>query len=64
MRSKFLWLKMWNEFIVPQEAQNFPKFRFSNSEFDKWLHKATVATLTLGLQLSEVQGPMRPRECV
>jgi hypothetical protein len=32
---------MWNEYVVLREAKKFPKPRFFNSQFDKWLHKAT-----------------------
>jgi hypothetical protein len=33
---------MWIEFVGLREVKNFPKLRFSNSQFDKWLHKATL----------------------
>jgi hypothetical protein len=39
--QKLLWFKMWNEFVVLQEAKNFPKPGFFYFQFDKWLHKAT-----------------------
>jgi hypothetical protein len=32
---------MWNESIILREAKKFPKLDFSNSQFDKWLHKVT-----------------------
>jgi len=41
VEQKLLWLKMWNEFIVLQEAKNFVKLKFLNSQFNKWLHNAT-----------------------
>jgi len=39
--QKLAWLKQWNEFGVSKEAKKFPKQGFLESQFDKWLHKAT-----------------------
>jgi hypothetical protein len=41
VEHKLSWLKMWNEYVVLQEVKKIPKPEYSNSQFDKWLHKAT-----------------------
>jgi hypothetical protein len=40
-KQKLSWLKMWNESVILREANKIPKPKFSNSQFDIWLHKAT-----------------------
>ncbi len=40
-KQKFLWFKVWNEFVVLHESKKFPKPKFFSSQFNKWLHKAT-----------------------
>ncbi len=39
--QKLAWLKQWNEFGLSKEAKKVPKQGFLESQFDKWLHKAT-----------------------
>ncbi len=39
-KHKLSWFRMWNEFVVFWKAKKFSKFGFSDSQFDKWLHKA------------------------
>jgi len=40
-KQKLAWLKQWNEFGLSKEAKKVPKQGFLESQFDKWLHKAT-----------------------
>jgi hypothetical protein len=35
-------LKMWNEFVVLRKAKKIPKPGFFDSQFNKWLYKATL----------------------
>ncbi len=40
--QKVSWLKLWNQSGVLKEGVKFPKHRFLDGTFDKWLHKATL----------------------
>ena len=38
---KIKWLERWNNSLALREALKFPKPKFNDIEFPKWLHKAT-----------------------
>jgi hypothetical protein len=38
--QKVSWLEFWNQYDVLKEVAKFPKQKFWNGTFDRWLHNA------------------------